>query len=91
MESTQTEQDLSSVLRCSRSRLSSFAQFCTPSFLHNSHLRSYQQGMPFESPAEASRSDLLCGRIPHFVDDLFNLLAFTGLGEEVRCEQFVGY
>jgi hypothetical protein len=36
-------------------------------------------------------TDLLCGRIPHFVDDLFKLLAFTGLGEEVRCEQFVRF
>ena len=28
---------------------------------------------------------------PRFVDAMLKLLAFTGLGEEVRCEQFVGY
>jgi ferredoxin-NADP reductase len=28
---------------------------------------------------------------PHFVDAMLRLLTFTGLGEEVRCEQFVGY
>jgi len=28
---------------------------------------------------------------PHFVDAMLKLLTFTGVGEEVRCEQFVGY
>src|SRR6185312_11927264 len=28
---------------------------------------------------------------PHFVNAMLKLLTFTGVGEEVRCEQFVGY